>query len=415
MKKILWLCNIAFTENALTHTGGWLQPLAEALQRTGKVKIYNVTFGNMPETVCNDCAGIKQWLIPHRVTHHGQVATKKVCKELSRIESIVQPDLIHIWGTESAWLSIHRQGYLKAPVLLDIQGLLYVITDYYYGGITFTEMFRCIGLKEVLMPWRTLWYKKRVFRQRGVIEKKDIESLTDISCQSEWVRQQLSVIHPNARFHATKIMLREAFYKAEPWHYKADRNTPVIFSSCSAAVSYKGLHVLLKAVGLLKNKYPSIQLKLAGSVDVGNRLLDGYSLFIRKLIKKLGLKDNVTYLGPLEAEKIISHLQECNVCVVPSFIESYCLVLAEAMFIGVPTVVSFAGAMPYLAEHNKSALFYNSLDHHLCASYMDMLIQDRAQAEFISVKARENRLIENDPTTVVATQLNIYSSILNRL
>jgi len=205
--------------------------------------------------------------------------------------------------------------------------------------------------------------------------------------------------------------MRKPFYSATPWQYRKT-NCPVAFSLCSAATSFKGIHVLIKAIGVLKKKYPSIQLQLAGSIDVGNRLSDGYSVFLRKLIKKYDIVDNVQYLGNLNAEQIISHLQNCNVCVVPSFIESYCMVLAEAMFIGVPAVVSYTGAMPDLATHNKSALFYNSLDHGLCAAYIDMLISDQTLAETISVNARENRLIENDPATVIETQLSIYSSFL---
>ena len=68
-----------------------------------------------------------------------------------------------------------------------------------------------------------------------------------------------------------------------------------------------------------------------------------------------------------------------------------------------------------LAEHKKNALFYNSLDHGLCAAYIEMLIQNKTLAETISANARENRLIENDPATVLETQINIYSSLLNDL
>jgi len=414
MKKILWLSNIAFSENPLTHTGGWLQPMAEALQRTGKVQISNVTFGDTSVVIQNDCTGIRQWIIPDRSSGYGQIATRKTCEEVARIEQIVQPDLVHAWGTEGAWISIHAKGYLKSPVLADMQGLVYVIADYFYGGLTFSEILQSIRLKEIIMPWRTLFWKKRIFEKRGQYEVNNIKSLSNISCQSEWVKRQLSVIHPNASYHSTKIILRKPFYSATPWQYRKS-SSPVVFSLCSAATSFKGIHVLLKAIGLLKKKYPSIHLQLAGSIDVGNRLQDGYSVFLRKLIKKNDIYDNVQYLGHLNAEQIISHMQNCNVCVVPSFIESYCMVLAEAMIIGVPSVVSYTGAMPDLATHNKSALFYNSLDHGLCAAYIDMLINDKTLAEAISINARENRLIENNPATVIETQLSIYSSTLNEL
>ena len=373
------------------------------------MQICNVTFGNTSVVIQNDCAGIRQWIIPERTANYGQTATRKTCEEVARIEQIVQPDLVHAWGTEGAWISIHAKGYIKSPVLVDMQGLVFVIAEYFYGGLNFSEILRCIWLKEIIMPWRTLFWKKRIFEVRGQYETQYIKSLSNISCQAEWVKHQLTAIHPDASYYASKMILRDPFYKATPWQYRKN-DSPVIFSMCSAAPSFKGIHVLLKAIGVLKRKYPSIQLQLAGSIDVGNKLQDGYSVFLRKLIKKNGISDNVQYLGHLNADQIISHLQKCNVCVVPSFIESYCMVLAEAMIIGVPAVVSYSGAMPDLATHNKSALFYNSLDHGLCAAYIDMLINDRTLAETISANARENRLIENDLATVIETQLSIYSS-----
>jgi len=414
MKKILWLSNVAFSEIPLNHTGGWLQPLAEALQRSGNVQIHNVTFGNVPVATQNDCASIRQWIIPERTANYGQTATRKTCEEVARIEQTVQPDLVHVWGTESAWISICAKGYIKAPVLVDMQGLVSVIAEYFYGGLSFSEIFNCIWLKEIMMPWRTLFWKKRIFEKRGQYEIKYIKSLSNFSCQSEWVKHQLSVIHHNATYRASKMILRDPFYKAAPWQYK-ESNNPVIFSMCSAATSFKGIHVLIKAIGILKKKYPSIQLQLAGIIDVGEKISDGYSVFLRKLIKKHDITDNVRYLGQLNADQIISYLRKSNLCVIPSFVESYCMALAEAMIIGVPAVVSYAGAMPDLATHNKSALFYNSLDHGLCAAYMDMLIQDKTLAETISFNARKNRLIENDPSVAVETQLSIYSSVLNGL
>ena len=147
-------------------------------------------------------------------------------------------------------------------------------------------------------------------------------------------------------------------------------------------------------------------------MDVGVRLLDGYSIFLHDLIKENGLQDNVTYLGPLSDVGIIEQLQKCNVCVIPSFIESYCLVLAESMIIGVPTVTSYTGAMPEFADNGKETMFYNPVDYVSCAAFVDELIRNQSLAEAISRNARERRLAENHPDDVVNRQLGIYHSIL---
>jgi len=414
MKKILWLCNNSFSENLIKGNGSWLQPMAEEIQSTHDILLFNVTIGNVDKIEKNNYKNIVQWILPNDKTNKfNQIASIEICKEVTSIIELVHPDLIHIWGTESIWASIYRQGYIKYKTMIDIQGLLFVYTDYYYGGLTNREIIQSIHLKEILMPWRTLFNKKEVFRKRGKEEVSCLKSIKNISFQSVWVKNQVSIINTNAQYFATRIMLRTGFYISPQWKYKTITNSPVIFSSSSAAVSYKGLHVLIKAIVLLKRKYPDIQLRLAGTIDVGNRLLDGYSKFLRTLIAKNGLKNNVVYTGSLDENQIIGELTNCNVCVVPSFIETYCLAFAEAMMVGVPVVVSFAGAMPELAEHNKEAMFYNPLDHVTCAAYIDQLIQNRHHAELLSSNARHRRLKENDKDLVVATQVSIYNSIID--
>ena len=99
-------------------------------------------------------------------------------------------------------------------------------------------------------------------------------------------------------------------------------------------------------------------------------------------------------------------------CVVPSFIETYCLAFAEAMMVGTPVVCSFAGAMPELADEGEEALFYNSMDYVECAAKIDRLLQDKELASRISEKARARRFIENDPETIVNKQISNYEELL---
>lgn len=413
MKKILWLCNTIFSETKITGTGSWLQPLAEKLQESGEVQIINITSGKTDTVIRQDFGSIQQWIIPIRPGKgYGQIASKTTCTEIAQIEEKVAPDLVHIWGTEQIWASVYQQGFIKTKALLDIQGLLFSYTDYYYGGLSFSDILHCIHLKEMMMPWRTLWNKKRIFRKRGLTELACLEDISCISYQSEWVKNQLVDINPTARYFPTKIMLRNMFYDCAPWKYTPCGNKPVIFSFCSAAVPYKGMHTLLKALSILKQKYPHITLNLAGRINVGNKLLDGYSIFLHKLIKRYNLEDNVHYTGPLNEAQIIGHLQKSNVCVVPSYIETYCLAFAESMIVGVPTVASFAGAMPELAVHEREALFYNSMDYKTCAAHISTLIENKEYAEFISKNGLSRRKKQNDINTVVQTQLNIYNSII---
>ena len=92
--KILCLCNLPFTNEMLTSTGGWLQPLAEMLQASCKVEIYNVTSGNVRETQVSECHGIRQWILQENKNRfHSQLASRKMCGNVQQIVEEVKPDL----------------------------------------------------------------------------------------------------------------------------------------------------------------------------------------------------------------------------------------------------------------------------------------------------------------------------------
>ena len=409
--KVLWLSNSAFVSEKTKETGSWLQPMAEQL--ASSITLVNVTDGIVEMPTSSNFKNIKQWIIPAMVSNYGQEASTETCSIVKDIIEKEKPDLVHIWGTEKFWASIYRKGYIIAPAILEIQGLLAPYTEYYYGGLSIKEIFQSIHLKEIIMPSRTLFHKKEVFRKRGVSETANIKSFKHISYQSQWVKNYISFVNPSAILYPTKIMLRKAFLDSQKWNFHNVGDSPVVFSTCSAAVTYKGMHIIIKAIALLKSKYPKIKLKLAGSINVGNKLLDGYSVFLNKLIKKYGLQENVIYLGSLDENQIITHLQEANACVIPSFIETYCLAFAESMIVGTPTIASFAGAMPELAENGKEALFYNSVDYYTCAALIDNVLQNRGLAETLSENGRTRRMKENNMNTVVKTQLEIYNKVLN--
>lgn len=409
--KVLWLSNSAFVSEKTKVTGSWLQPMAE--QIASFITLVNITNGIVEKPILGNFKKIKQWIIPTKASNYGQDASVETCSIVKDIIEKEKPDLVHIWGTENFWASIYRKGCIDVPTFLDVQGLLAPYTEYYYGGMSIKEIFQSIHMKEILMPSRTLFHKKEVFRRRGVAETANIKVFKHIAYQSQWVKNYLLFVNPKAKLYPTRIMLRSSFYDSVQWKYREVDDAPVVFSTCSAAVSYKGMHIIIKSISLLKEKYPNIKLKLAGNINVGQRLLDGYSVFLNSLVEKYNLKSNVIYLGALNENQIIEQLQNSNVCVIPSFIETYCLAFAESMIVGTPTIASFAGAMPELAENGREALFYNSVDYYACAGLIDRVLQDKELAESLSKNGRLRRMKENDKDACVKTQLEIYKEVLS--
>ena len=417
MKRVLWICNAVFTNDSIKATGSWLQPLAEALVETGLVEVANISFSPNGSYSEAQFGRIPQYLLSRQTAmKYGQEATDKTCHEILHVVEDYGPDLIHIWGTESVWASVIRKQVLpqSIPVLIDIQGLLEPYADFMYGGLTLNELLKCISIRELLMPTNSLFYRKYLFHKRGKEEHRNLQAFKYISTQSKWVKDVLHFVVPQASFFDTKIMLRSDFYECDQWKYHNPESAPIVFTSSSGANSYKGLHMVLRMIALLKNDYPYIKLRIAGDFkSIRFKMMDGYCRYLQELIKKLGLMSNVIFLGSLTSKGIIDELHSANVCIIPSFAETYCLGFAESMIVGCPTVCAFSGAMPELAIDGKEALFYNAPDYREGASRIREILCSETLSNRLSTEGRKRRLSENSPSAVLSKQLSIYNSIFS--
>jgi len=408
--KVLWFCNAEFSELKSAATGTWLHSMANALVNSGEVQLYNITQGKVKHITRHDHQSITQWLVPVQSLTKFGLPRSKTIYEIQQIVNEVKPDVIHIWGTESYWGLLTARGYLKGNVILEIQGLKFVIEKYIYSGLSSLDIFRCFGLKELLKPSVSLPGVKSSFRQWGKFEKEMLMKHHIISTQSNWVRTYVKNLNPFAQVFNTTILLRNDFLEANKWEMESC--VPYqIFTSTSSSISYKGLHILFDAVAILKLRFPKIRLCIAGSIKSGIRQ-DGYSKWLQRKAKKLGILENIFWLGSLNAHNIVNQMYNANVVVVPSFVESYCLALEEALMVGVPTVVSFAGAMPELAVHEKTALFFPPGDAAMCANAIEIFFEDKEYANTISQNAYNEKVVKKE-LNIAQIQLSIYANILS--
>jgi glycosyltransferase involved in cell wall biosynthesis len=140
---------------------------------------------------------------------------------------------------------------------------------------------------------------------------------------------------------------------------------------------------------------------------------DGYVAWVVREIKRLGLESNINWLGALEAGQIISQMQMSSAMVIPSFIENCSTSMQEAMLIGVPLVVSYAGGLPSLARDEESALFYPMGDDAACAMQLERLFDDKELPMRLSKQARLVAEYRNEPQRIIARQLEIYQLIID--
>jgi glycosyltransferase involved in cell wall biosynthesis len=407
--KVLWFCNAIITESQITGTGTWLVAMAHALAQSNEIHIYSITSGNTRKGGKVHCKGIQQWVLPNVKRRNNGLPSTKIIKNIQQIVNEIDPDIIHIWGTEGYWGLLTARGYLKGTTIVDIQGLVSQIQKYVYYGLTTIDIMRCFGIKEIMKPSASLLALKHRFNKLADFEIEIIKKHKNISTQSDWTRAHVYYCNPEAQVFSTKIALRAEFLACAQWDYsKCDDFT--IFTVSADSLSFKGLHVLIDAIALLKPFFPRMKLNIAGYIAKGIRQ-SGYTRFIKAKIRKLGIEEMVYWVGALNAKELIKYILKTHVVVIPSFIESYCVFFHEALTVGVPCVVSFSGAMPEFAVHNQSALFFPPGDSEMLARCIVRIFESHRLAQRLSDNSYldKQKCLHKD---IIQNQLEIYKRVV---
>ncbi len=407
--RILWLSNKILSEKDSGATGTWLDALSHELMKCDELELGNITLGNIKKMTRQDCGSICQWLVPSgpRLDRHG-LPPRNIIHALIKSIDEFSPDMIHIWGTERYWGLLSARKHIGVPALLEMQGLKGAIAQVFNGGLSFREQLSCIGPKE-LMRQSSIFQSRQKFESWAPFEEEMISGHRFISIHSDWMMAKVKAVNNNARLFRSVRALRDPFYEGKKWAF---HGTPSVFCSAAYPSPFKGLHVAIRSLATLKKNIPDIQLRIAGAHQQPGFRREGYIAWINREIVRLGIESNVTWLGPLSAIQLVEELGRCSAFIMPTFVESYSVTLAEAMLLGVPTVVSFTGGTSFLARDEESALFFSPGDEEMCAYQVERLIKDQGLAERLSCQARDIAQVRHDRNQILQRQIITYRQVL---
>lgn len=415
MKKILWFSNCIQSYGANKASGSWLFSMARLLVTTGNIHLVNITRrrNGSAQDIEHNIIGdhFEEYILPNWESVKNGWPSDDKCKKINDLCTTVAPDIIHVWGVENYFCTLVPTFNLTVPTLLEIQGLHAPCADVYYGDLSIRETLACFGLREILFPHMKSIYKdKSKMRRSGKTDENAIRLYNHISTQSKWIRDQIRLINNDAHIYETGMSIREEFWKADKWEYKSREKN--FYCSAAGPAPYKSIQTAVRSLKIVTKKYADTKLYIIGNFKDKKWLHQpGYLTFLKKLIKNLGLEKNVIFTGPLNALEIVETMHKCIGMIQTSYVESYSLAVAEAQAVGVPSIISYAGAMPELAENYKSGLFFSPGDSISCASKMIALIEDKTLAENISEGAYSLAHSRNNNQTVLNKQLYIYEHL----
>ena len=378
-----------------------------------QIDLYNITESNVSSVIFNRSNGINEYIIPVFKLKSGIPSDKNISYIKSLVESI-NPDVVHIWGIEKYWALLFSRGYIDYEPIIEIQGLLSSCYDVYWGGMTPKEILSTIGLKEIIKPCSSLIWRKKKLESKARYEKEVLSAFNSFSTQSQWTRNQLKCINANANTYCTRRPIRKEFWSAPQWRSSSQGENLIIFTSISYYEPFKGFHILLRAVKELVKRNKNVELRIAGPdlPKISNIRLGGYERMLLDYIYNNNLSNNVKFLGKLNSEGIVQELSQAQVFVNPSLVESFSASTAEALCLGVPSVISYAGAMPEFNILKDTLLSYSPCDYKSCAAHIENIIYN---SDLQSTLSRNSINVMRDLASdeiVIETQLAIYKKHL---
>lgn len=414
--KVVWLSMVDLTIDRPNKSGTWIYSMFKALNNLGGITIVgNLLFANQQDIGSSTINDTIQYKVPYSSIKNN-IISEGWRNRLVNIILYLKPDIIHIWGTESPWCSIlNDYKFNDIKKLIEIQGLKFFWGEksHFYGNLNYDIIKKEEGILELLHPAMKTENIRKSFERWGDVEKCILRGASNINTQSQWVRDVMKVIAPQSTIYNTKIILRDSFLYLDPWFIKhKSANGPVIFTT-SAAQPYKGLDVTISAFRHVLQRYPTAKLRVAGvAVKHPQYRNVAYVKYLIKLCKQYGITEHVAFLGNLDEITLVKEMYNADVFVNSSFIESYCLALAEALSLGVPCVASYTSALSELITDKVTGLYYPMGDDYICAVRIINLIENIDWRKSISKAASSEYRAKNSPIEIAENQLRIYNSLL---
>lgn len=413
--KILWLCsqplNIIAEKLSLpkVYLGGWLEGIAKNLSKKEDVELYYLFINDKKE-------GVFFHLVDN--INFIEVGIKRFSsKEISFVfEGIVNEfnfEIIHIFGTENHLINELAKRIDSTKLVLSIQGILseiykkycYKIFKYHWFKNLFTQIFGDI----------LLFYNQNQLNLRAKSEIKVLSRTKNIIGRTAWDKEFINSRFPLNEYYHNGEILRSEFYSSKKWDNDKIKKYRIFVSQGSYPI--KGLHFVLKALSILKQTYPNIELVIAGENILNNQVITSkigisYSNFIENILEIEELTSNVRFLGALDASQMITELLQCNCFVLASTIENSPNSLGEAMILGVPCISSNVGGIPSMVEDEVDCILFQSGNAEELSLKIDRVFSEEYNIKELSKNCIEkaNKLFNRESN--ISQLVDIYRSII---
>lgn len=415
--KILWFanspCGSLRRNKQKIILGGWLLSLEDQIKNKTDIEL-SVCFISQKEQSDFEFEGVHYYPVSRNNPHNKILSVISRFKSDSDIEKFivphllnvvkrVNPDIIHIHGTEECFGLI--QDYIKnIPIIFSIQGLIAPYSEKFFSG--FSESFireheplssKLRGLS-IINVYNSFCYRSQrelryLQHAKYIIGRTFFDHYVPLLC------------NPNVKLFQGEEILRKEFY-SNSWEKSLGDNL-IIVSTISPGV-YKGFETLLHAAKLLK-EYANFEFEWH---VIGYEKNDKYVRLAERLKRVNSEKTNICFHGRMQADEMLKILLKSDVYVQVSHIENSPNSLCEAMLLGMPIIASFAGGTSSMLKDSEEGVLLQDGDPYVLAGAIVNLRNNFDQAIQMGRMAKQRATKRHDPIDIGNHLVDVYKEIL---
>lgn len=419
--KILWIVNTvldALSEHLYHKKGNglWMEALLESFKNQTEHELVVATTVKTNKTVKIDKSGIRYYALPDQPPTLYDENKPENIAEWKRLLEEEQPDVIQVWGTEftHGLCALRLATYI--PSVIYMQGYLGSIARHYLAGITEHEWKKTVTFRDFIKSDSVLQQQKKYYISSEK-EKEMLQLAGNVIIENQWCKMSIRAIAPNVNMYTCPLSVNEVFEK-EIWNINDAEPHSVI---CTASgYPLKGLHMVLRAIALLKDKYSDIKLYIPGPQMVSGSTIQwklrkrGYTKYIEKLVKELNLSEQIVWLGYISQEKLAEYYTKSRVFVLSSAIENHSSSLKEAMLVGIPSVASAVGGVPEYVQQGVNGFLYRFEEYEIMADYIMQIFEDDELALQLSKNGKVDMLKLHGKNDIYDQIQEIYKQVIKK-
>lgn len=421
--RVLWIthdlfeCFHPYVKGKPTKGGSWIAPLFYSIKNIPGVKLGSITpviNGYAQKKVLDE---ISYYSIRITKTENIKKMSSSLASKYLWAVNDFKPDIIHVHGTEKNFGLLSKYLDSRIPVVCSIQGIINPCYEYLKFSIANFKLRKYQSIKNIMGRGGINAALKRWIRY-SKIEKELYRINKYFIGRTFWDKAHLRVMNPDAYYFHGEELLRSPFYTTS-WDINRCERYRIFISS--AAYPLKGFHVLMRALVLLKKRFPTVKVVAPlSSINMNSSKLkdfliaEDYNNFLKNEIRKYKLEENIIFLKNLTAEEMASQYSKAHVFVLSSFIENSPNALGESMMVGTPTVVSPVGGVTSIINDNESSILFPSGDHVSLAFQIERIFTDDVLANKISCKAKQIAVKRHNVEQTTIQYYNIYLEIIKQ-